>query len=222
LTWNALCKNKLPMVILPFFSRGYPIMSVLIPIKTINSLHRDSIIRWKESGIALCQQNFLALVEENHAFNYELWHAEDRARRNDMGFEFVYLAKREIDECNQQRNNRMEAMDESLFVLLNPPESSECPVHSESPGMMIDRLSILALKAYHMELQVLRDDVQASHQQLCQQKLTTILMQQHQLSSCLEQLFAEITAKTRTFRVYHQFKMYNDPTLNPQLYSEQS
>ena len=197
-------------------------MSAVIPIKTIASLHRDSIIRWKEAGINFCQQDFLALVEENHAFNYQLWHAEDRARRNDMGYEFVYQAKREIDECNQQRNNRMEAMDESLFVQLNPPSSTVCPVHSESPGMMIDRLSILALKAYHMELQVLRQDVQAAHQQLCQQKLTTILMQQQQLSDCLEQLITEITAKTRTFRVYHQFKMYNDPTLNPQLYSTQS
>lgn len=186
----------------------------------IARLHRECILKWKQSNIKLKQKDFLTLVEENHAFNYQLWHAEDRARRDDLGFEFVYLAKREIDHCNQQRNNRMEAMDTWLFKELQPAPPSSAKVHSETPGMMIDRLSILALKAYHMELQTKRLDVDAGHRNNCSQKLHTIEEQQRQLQTCLQELLQEITDKTRTFRVYHQFKMYNDPKLNPELYQE--
>lgn len=193
-------------------------MSDIIHIPAIAAFHRDSIIRWKETDVSFSEKDFLAIVEKNHSFNYQLWHAEDRARRDDMGPEFVYHAKREIDKCNQERNNCMEKMDEWLFTRLNPASPSTCPVHSETPGMMIDRLSILALKAYHMGLQILRQEVDESHRQQCLQKLHTIELQQQQLLSCLDQLLSEVQAKVRTFRVYHQFKMYNDPALNPELY----
>ena len=145
----------------------------------IATLQRESIISWKRSGIILTQEDFFKLVEENHAFNYQLWHAEDRARRDDLGFEFVYKAKREIDHYNQQRNNRMEAMDDWLFQELQPALPSTCPVHSETPGMMIDRLSILALKTYHMALQLERIDVDVNHHQTCLGKLHTIEEQQN-------------------------------------------
>jgi hypothetical protein len=131
----------------------------------------------------------------------------------------VYLAKREIDHYNQQRNNRMEAMDEWFFENLHPAAPNYCPVNSESPGMIIDRLSILALKTYHMELQTKRTEVDPEHRALCANKLEVLNEQLNQLASCLQELILEIVAKTRTFRVYHQFKMYNDPKLNPQLYS---
>ncbi len=193
-------------------------MTNIISVNDIANLHRDCIIRWKSSGLVMSHSHFLALVEENHAFNYQLWHAEDRARREDMGYEFVYRAKREIDHCNQQRNNRMEAIDEWLYDALQPASPADCPVHSETPGMMIDRLSILALKAYHMKLQSERHDVNELHRQNCQRKWQLIVAQQNQLLDCLQQLIDAVKAKARTFRIYHQFKMYNDPTLNPQLY----
>lgn len=185
---------------------------------TITALQKECIIQWKSQGIKKQHSGFYQLVEENHAFNYQLWHAEDRARREDMNFEFVYLAKREIDFCNQQRNNRMEAMDEWLYATLQPANHNECPVNSESPGMIIDRLSILSLKSYHMALQTERHDASEEHRKTCAQKLAIIHQQLEQLSLCLEQLLDAVNAKTRTFRVYHQFKMYNDPTLNPELY----
>lgn len=194
-------------------------MNQLIQSQDIGTLHKNAIIRWKATAVSLSETGFLRLVEENHAFNYQLWHAEDRARRDDMGFEFVYLAKREIDHCNQQRNNRMEAMDSWLYNSLNPADPASCPVHSETPGMMIDRLSILALKAYHMQLQVHREDVDQTHRDNCQNKLNVILAQQQQLMGCLQTLFNELINKTRTFKIYHQFKMYNDPSLNPELYA---
>lgn len=184
----------------------------------IRTLHHEAILRWSASPVAIQSQDFLKLVEENHAFNVQLWNTEDKARRDDMGYEYVYRAKRAIDGFNQQRNNRMEAMDEWLFHALKPAAPDACPVHSETPGMMIDRLSILALKVHHMGLQLAREDVDDAHKAQCQAKHATLLAQQAQLYACLDVLLDEISKHTRTFRVYHQFKMYNDPTLNPELY----
>ena len=194
-------------------------MSILNYASDIVDLQKACLNLWEKDNVSLNQTGFLKLVEENHAFNFQLWHAEDRARRDDKGFEFVYHAKREIDHCNQQRNNRMEAMDEWLFKQLEPAAPSSCTVHSETPGMMIDRLSILALKVYHMGLQSNRLGVEEAHRQTCSTKLKTLEAQQHQLQICLDLFLKEIKEKTRTFRVYHQFKMYNDPTLNPELYN---
>ena len=196
-------------------------MNRLIDVNDITTLQRECIIQWKKTGIQLDQADFLKLVEENHAFNYQLWHAEDRARRDDLGHESVYLAKREIDHCNQQRNNRMEFIDEWCVTHLQPASHLHCPVHSETPGMMIDRLSIMALKAYHMAIQTQREEVDFTHRQACLSKLHVIEEQQTQLMNCLDQLLDDVCKGTRTFRVYHQFKMYNDPSLNPELYLNQ-
>ncbi|MDX2346870.1 MAG: DUF4254 domain-containing protein [Legionella sp.] len=197
-------------------------MSNLIKAFEITQLHDTCITHWKKETISLNQHDFLALIEENHSFNFSLWMAEDKARRDDMGHAFVYQAKREIDGFNQQRNNRMEAMDTWLYQALKPSADITCPIHSETPGMMIDRLSILALKIYHMAIQKNRTDVSDTHHQSCEQKLQTLIAQRNQLAQCLQLFFDEICAKTRTFKVYHQFKMYNDPKLNPELYNHQT
>lgn len=195
-------------------------MPEVIDAKEIIQLQKDCIIRWKETGVEVSAKNFYQLVEENHSFNYQLWMAEDKARRDDKGFEYVYHAKRSIDGFNQQRNNRMEMMDEWLFYHLKPSQAADCPVHSETPGMIIDRLSILALKAYHMKLQTERKEVNEAHRESCQEKLSVILKQLDQLANCLNQLLNDIANQKRSFRVYHQFKMYNDPSLNPELYEQ--
>jgi hypothetical protein len=197
-------------------------MNNLFDISKLLTLHEQAIINWYQFGVSHAEQGVYLLVEENHAFNYQLWLTEDRARRDDLGPDYVYQAKRAIDGFNQQRNNRMEAMDAWFFEHLNPEPHTVCPVNSESPGMMVDRLSILALKSYHMNVQVLREDVSLSHKQSCQSKLATINEQLRQLGVCLQELLDGIQQKQRTFRVYHQFKMYNDPSLNPQLYAAQS
>lgn len=193
-------------------------MITILDPSAITTLHKERIICWKSKGLVYEYQEFLQLVEQNHAFNYQLWHAEDKARREDMGFEWVYKAKRDIDHYNQQRNNRMEAMDEFLFNALKPELPTSCPVNSESPGMIIDRLSILSLKAYHMALQTKREEVDEAHRAACRAKLDVIHQQLEQLSLCLGALLKDVEEKKRTFRVYHQFKMYNDPKLNPELY----
>lgn len=196
------------------------IRGIMIEVQHIFDLHKNTILRWKKQDHQLCEQDFYQFVEENHHFNYQLWHAEDEARREDKGFEYVYQAKRAIDGFNQKRNDRMEMMDMWIFENFNPAHHESCPVHSETPGMMIDRLSILALKAYHMHAQTIREDVDTTHIQNCMQKLDIIHAQQQQLTHCLSDLLNEISNKTRTFRVYRQFKMYNDKTLNPALYKQ--
>jgi len=191
-------------------------------IEQITQFHQERIVTWKKSGVTLLQKNnndeFLKYLEANHAFNFMLWDAEDKARRDDLGFEFVYRAKREIDNYNQQRNNCVEAIDERLFVLLNPSIDLDCPIHSETPGMIIDRLSILSLKQYHMKTQTEREEVTHEHRRNCEAKLKIIHQQLLQIQDCLNNLCSEIKQKTRTFKIYRQFKMYNDPNLNPELY----
>ena len=185
----------------------------------LDILHRDSVAHWKQHPIQLTQHGFLRLAEENHSFNFQLWHEEDKARRDDMGAEFVYHAKRNIDHFNQQRNNCMELMDKQLQQELQPINPTKnCPVNSETPGMIIDRLSILTLKHYHMTLQTIRSDVDDAHRECCQLKLDLIKNQRNQLLLCLTVFLQEILDKKRTYRLYHQLKMYNDKTLNPELY----
>lgn len=197
-------------------------MNIKDLISNIVPLQQQCIIQWKEQGIELTQTHFLQLVEENHSFNFKLWNAEDQARREDLGSEGVYHAKRAIDQYNQQRNNRMEAMDQWLFAKLKPSTDLDCPVHSETPGMMIDRLSILSLKHYHMNLQTLRKDTNDTHRQTCQNKCLIIAQQQEQLLACLQQFIQEIIANTRTFRLYYQVKMYNDPAMHPHLHQKKN
>lgn len=188
-------------------------------IQDISRLHSDSIVRWQNSAIQIQEKHLLRLIEENHSFNFQLWQAEDRARREDMGHGFVYEAKRAIDHFNQQRNNRMEAIDDYLANTLTLAAPDSCPVHSETPGMIIDRLSILSLKSYYMFAQTKRESANEAHRQLCTQKFQILRAQHSQLTTCLQYLLQDITQQVRTFRRYHQFKMYNDPSLNPELYS---
>jgi hypothetical protein len=175
--------------------------------------------RWHQTAPAAGGEGFTRLLEENHLRNFSLWHEEDVARREDLGFERVYQAKRNIDRFNQERNNFAEEMDKAIVALLHPPASG-CPRNSETPGMMIDRLSILALKEYHMQEETVRADASAAHREKCAEKLARIRLQRADLTGCLAELLADVVARRRTFSVYYQFKMYNDPALNPQLYRQ--
>ena len=192
----------------------------MILAEEIFQLHSNSIPRWYQESIVITEEGFLALVQENHAYNYQLWLEEDKARRDDQGFEYIYRAKRNIDHFNQQRNNFMEKMDQWIFNELKPAQDGSVPFNSEAPGMMIDRLSILALKEYHMGLQTERQDTTDAHRQACLQKLAVIKQQRKDLAKRLEEFLQQIVDHKRSFKVYYQFKMYNDPALNPQLYTK--
>ncbi len=160
-----------------------------------------------------------AFVHGNHRRNYNLWHQEDCARREDMGFEYVYHAKRAIDAYNQQRNDFIERIDQFLFEELKP-DVENAPINSETPGMIMDRLSIMALKLYHMIEQAERADATEEHVKKCEEKVTVLRQQRGDLQAILAQFLDEIREGKRAYRVYFQFKMYNDPSLNPQLYGK--
>jgi Protein of unknown function (DUF4254) len=173
--------------------------------------------QWHQAPPAAAGEGFSRLLEENHLRNFSLWHEEDIARRDDLGFERVYQAKRNIDRFNQERNNYAEEMDKAIVAALAPPPSG-CPRNSETPGMMLDRMSILALKEYHMHEETVRPEATAAHREKCAEKLARIRQQRADLTTCLAELLADVVAGRRTFSAYFQFKMYNDPALNPQLY----
>ena len=174
---------------------------------------------WHETPPAVTAAGFLRLVEENHLRNFLIWHEEDRARRDDLGSDAVRHAKRAIDRFNQERNDCIERMDLALVAEIPPPP--DAPLHSETPGMIVDRLSILALKEYHMREESERSTATAGHRAACAEKLAIIQRQRADLAGCLDLLMNDLRDGCRRFALYRQFKMYNDPALNPQLYGAQ-
>lgn len=185
-------------------------------VQEILSTQRHCTKLWHEVSSEPPGDGLLRLVQQNHLENFSLWHEEDIARRDDIGAERIRQAKRTIDRHNQRRNDLVEQIDRQLVQLLKPAESG-CSFNSETPGMMIDRLSILALKEYHMHEETERTDASAEHISRCATKLATIRRQIQDLSLALEELITQVQQGTRSFRVYFQFKMYNDADLNPQL-----
>lgn len=157
-------------------------------------------------------------IARNHLCNIGLWQEEDQARRTDVPAERVVASKRRIDRLNQERNDAAEAIDAALLKKLAAyPSLPGARLHSETPGAMIDRLSILALKIFHMQAQLQRPEVDAVHLAHCSDKLHRLRVQRSELASCLHELLEQVRAGTACFHAYRQFKMYNDPALNPWL-----
>lgn len=172
----------------------------------------------------------LGAVEENHRRNSLLWCEEDLARRVRAADAEIVANKRQIDAHNQARNNAIEQVDERLLLALGLVDAStvQCvhPVsrvsqtarlNSETAGSMIDRLSITSLKVRAMQLQTLRTDVDAVHIASAQQKWLRLQEQQRDLGHCLDELLADCLAGRAYFKIYRQFKMYNDPAYNSAL-----
>ena len=185
-------------------------------VQEILAAHARWTAAWHHAPPENTQTGLLTLVQQNHFENFSLWHEEDIARRDDLGPERIQQAKRTIDRHNQRRNDLVEQIDKHLVQTLQPRESG-CPFNSETPGMMVDRLSILALKEYHMHEETLRFDAAPEHRERCSTRLNVIRRQIQDLAVALSDLLAEVQQGTRSFRVYFQFKMYNDTELNPQL-----
>ncbi|MCE2613639.1 DUF4254 domain-containing protein [Flavobacteriaceae bacterium D16] len=149
------------------------------------------------------------------------WHYEDLIRDPDINPEAALVLKRKIDASNQDRTDLVEYID-SYF--LNKYRSVEikknATINTESPAWAIDRLSILALKVYHMQEEVSREDASADHRAGCQAKLDVLLQQKADLSLAIDQLLADIESGNKYMKVYKQMKMYNDEELNPVLRGE--
>jgi hypothetical protein len=130
--------------------------------------------------------------------------------------------KRKIDALNQKRNDAVEAVDRCLVSILEPllPKSASLRQNTETAGMAVDRLSILALKIYHMEEQTRRRDASAEHIKACSGKLDVLNRQRRDLAGAVLELMTDYAQGNKVPVLYSQFKMYNDPTLNPALYSK--
>ena len=160
-------------------------------------------------------------IADNHRMNDLLWKEEDLARRRHVADAEIAANKRAIDGYNQKRNDAIERIDEHLLsALAKMPPKENSRLHSETPGAMIDRLSILSLKIHHMRLQTERSDVDRTHIDNCRAKLERLKEQRADLAACLDRLLAEAGRGETRFKVYRQFKMYNDPALNPAIYGE--
>ena len=160
-------------------------------------------------------------IEANHRHNGMLWAEEDLARRRNVPDGEIAKNKRAIDGFNQKRNDAIERVDELLLNSLQSVKTKPgARLSSETAGAMVDRLSILSLKIRAMRLQTERKDVDQAHIRTCQQRLERLVEQRSDLAGCLERLLAEAARGESYFKVYRQFKMYNDPKLNPAVYGE--
>jgi hypothetical protein len=160
------------------------------------------------------------LIEANHFFNTKLWHEEDLARRLKVSDTEIANNKRCIDKYNQQRNDYIERIDTFILEKIIHLNEFKGKQNSETLGSMIDRLSILSLKIFHMALQTKRKDVEQSHLKVCSEKLKTLVKQREDLCICFDELMMDCQNGARYFKQYKQFKMYNDPNLNPEIYNE--
>jgi len=149
------------------------------------------------------------------------WHFEDIIRDPKIDPEAALVLKRRIDKSNQDRTDLVEMIDSYFLDKYKDVEVlPDATINTESPAWAVDRLSILALKIYHMKEQVNRKDADAEHIAKCQQKLDVLLEQQKDLSTAIDQLLADIEAGRKYMKVYKQMKMYNDPSTNPILYGQ--
>jgi len=192
----------------------------MIDVSKIVDLQEDNIIEWHTTIVESQVEIPWVYIEENNKWNFMLWHEEDIARVRDIEAERIVLAKRNIDSFNQKRNDAMEKIDEwVLSKLVHEIVSEGIPLHSETPGMMIDRLSIMGLKKYHMDEQAKRFDATENHRKVCSAKLMVLNEQISDLSLCLQQVLDNVEKGYLRFKVYRQMKMYNNPSLNPEIYS---
>jgi hypothetical protein len=166
------------------------------------------------------RRDWLALVARQHRANFDLWHIEDEARKPGASNAELADVKRRIDLTNQVRNDLAEELDRMLLSWLKPRRLPDpgASLHSETPGLIIDRLSILSLKIYHTREEVERKHAPEGHGPRNRERLAVLEKQRRDLAGCLDVLWKEIEGGTRRFELYRQLKMYNDPSLNPVIY----
>lgn len=149
------------------------------------------------------------------------WHYEDLIRDPHINAEEGMSLKRRIDHSNQDRTDLVEQIDSYFrqqYSNVNP--SANATINTESPAWAVDRLSILALKIYHMREQTERTDASKEHIERCKAKLAILLEQQKDLNIAIDQLLDDIKCGRKYMKVYRQMKMYNDPSTNPILYKK--
>ena len=193
-------------------------------VTKITDLQAELVRVWHEKDIDHATSGFLHLVSRQHEFNFRLWHEEDLARSPTASDTEIARVKRSIDRLNQSRNDQIEILDVAIAQFLmhqNVDAPSDAPLNTETPGSAIDRLSIMSLRLYHYNEQLERDDVDSSHIDSVQQRISTCHQQHKDLSSSLQELLDDLIAGRKQHKLYRQLKMYNDPNLNPSIYKQE-
>ena len=204
-------------------------MAIHLPALSIRSqhitaLHDQCTAAWHQAAPAIdaTVTGFDRTVAEQHLANFELWHLEDMARAPEATDQDLARGKRLIDQANQRRNDLSEQCDVLLLESLSQhrlPDPS-APLHSESPGLILDRLSILSLKLFHTREEIDRPASPAGHSERNRQRLQILLEQRDDLAGALDDLWQQVLERQRGFKLYRQLKMYNDPALNPAVYDK--
>ena len=197
-------------------SRSFP------SAKELTQLHTECVARWHQQPIDNPYHGIHKLICEQHEYNYRLWHQEDICRSPDATAKEIASVKRAIDGLNQSRNDLIEKIDDELSKLIIEADidwAEDAPINTETPGSVIDRLSIMALRLYHYREQQERSDVDSEHREKILERIKLCEQQQRDLSLSLQQLLDDLFSGVKQHRVYRQLKMYNDPALNPAIYS---
>jgi Protein of unknown function (DUF4254) len=206
----------------------------MLDARQITQLHDQATVRWHRDDtwpdpLALAQPDdaplepdpLIEIALAHHRANFDLWHEEDKAREPDVSDAHIAEVKHAIDAFNQTRNDLVEAIDRALLAAAGK-QNPAAPLHSESPGLIVDRLSILALKIYHTAEEVHRASASEAHHQKNLSRLTLLEEQRNDLAACLDALWREVIHGKRRFKLYRQMKMYNDPDLNPMVYAHKA
>src|ERR1700722_12893603 len=167
---------------------------------------------------------FERTVAEQHLANFELWHAEDMARAPEASDHDLARIKRFIDCANQRRNDLTEQCDVFLLNFLSQQNlpAAGAELHSESPGLILDLLSILSLKLFHTREEIGRNGAPSGHAERNRERLRILVEQRDDLAASLDRLWQQVLERRRSFQLYRQLKMYNDPALNPAVYGSGS
>jgi len=199
----------------------------------ITQLHDKATLRWHQdpaapipfapaaSAAPAPSVSLIELALAHHRANFDLWHEEDKAREPGASDAAIASVKHSIDSLNQTRNDLVEAIDRLLLAAAGA-QNPAAPLHSESPGLIFDRLSVLALKLYHTAEEAHRSTASEAHRQRNLARLDLLREQRADLAACLDELWQQVLAGRRRFKLYRQLKMYNDPDLNPSVYVHKS
>ena len=190
-----------------------------------NRIFQESILKYHEKDTVdqpfenpYPKDDIAHLLYRKNWIDTVQWHYEDIIRDPKIDPIAALALKRKIDASNQDRTDLVEYIDSYFLKKYQSVEIMEdAAINTESPAWAIDRLSILALKIYHMQEEADRKDASADHIDKCRQKLNVLLEQRMDLSTAIDQLLGDIESGKKYMKVYRQMKMYNDDELNPVL-----
>ena len=189
--------------------------------QVIDDYHLQDFVQAKKTNPYSNSKLFEKMIYDKCWIDTIQWHLEDIIRKPDISPKEALQIKRKIDSSNQDRTDFVEDLDDYFFKnFSNPSPSNDAILNTETPAWAIDRLSILALKIYHMNEEANRKSASNDHRQKCTVKLDTLISQRINLSKAIDQLFENISKGSVIISTYKQMKMYNDESLNPELYSK--